>query len=403
MHGRTGRHFIRATAAALAASTWSVAALAAAVPSGAGQERNITLAGRGTLEGGRGAARDVREVKLTLRDNADFAATIVLRNSTLLLSGTWRRPGVGNVEQVEVRDVGGTAVRGEGTLVFQDRSRTAARRLSLEWMGRDGRYRLEVGTRDADENDRPRGDDWSAGIGEQVYRNIDARAEGDGLTRMSGVRGGAFALVRARVGTGSDVIIDIDRPTRGEIRGRVRRVDGRRVEVGVSAIYGYTASGLITLDFRSAGELATMEGSGSGERGAWTIEFRGRRPPNDPPSGGSGRGRDDDREALLVATERGRGTLTQDVGPSLDIVQARVALRDDRNGRVVLEARRETVTIDGRWTQGNAGRIQFEIRRVNDLDASGRLVIRRDGRSFTVVEGDGRTPRGKFSIVFASR
>jgi len=35
--------------------------------------------------------------------------------------------------------------------------------------------------------------------------------------------------------------------------------------------------------------------------------------------------------------------------------------------------------------------------------ASGRLTIRREGRSFSTIDGEGRTSGGRFSLVFAAR
>lgn len=367
------------------------------------QERNLTMSGRGTLEGGRAGMRDVREVRLTLRENADFRATIVLPNATLLVTGSWRRPGMGNVDQLTVREVSGAAARGSGTLVYAGRGREVARRLTLRWSGRDGDYALQMrgGADDDERPDRP-GSGWSAGTGTRVFQNIDARAQGEGMARMSGIRGGAFSVVRARIGTGGDVIIDVRDATRGELRGRVRRVEGRRVEVGVRSIFGYTASGTLTVELRSADEVRAIDGEGTGERGAWTLEFDGRGLPNDyvelDPR--------DDRDAggtALDADERGRGTLTQAVGPALDLSRATVALERRGSGRIVFETRRDRVTVDGRWSQGANGRVRFEVRRINDRTASGTLTIRRERNTFTSIEGDGLTQGGRFAIVFAAR
>lgn len=370
----------------------------------AAQERNVTMSGRGTLDGGRAGSRDVRQVRLTLRDNADFRATVVLPNATLLVEGTWRRPGMGNVDQITVRDVAGAAARGAGTLVYAGRDRNVARRLTLRWSGRDGDYTLQMrGGAEVDDErpDRP-GSGWSAGRGSQVYRNIDARAQGDGMARMSGVRGGAFSNVRARIGTGGDVIIDVRDPTRGEIRGSVRRVDGRRVEVGVRSVFGYTASGTLTVDLQSAEEVRAIDGEGTGERGRWTLEFDGRGLPNDyvvlDP-------RDDAYTGgtPLDADERGRGTLTQAVGPALELSRAAVVLDRRGTGRITFETRRDRVTVDGRWNQGANGRVRFEISRINNRSANGTLTIRRERNTFSSIEGDGLTQQGRFAIVFASR
>lgn len=258
------------------------------------QERNLTLTGRGTLEGERGIVRDVREVRLTLRRNGEFAATIVARDRDVVVRGRWNRPGLGNVDRIEVQEAERAPVRGDGTLAYADRDAMIPRRLALSWSGRAGTYRLEVEDRDVggyrddrpgrpDDRDRPddrerdRDRDWRVGDRAGVYRNIDARADGDGRTRMSGVRGGAFSFVRARIGTGGDAILEIDAPTKGEIRGRVDEVRGRRVTLRVRSVYGYDGSGTITVTLRDDDTVARIEGGGTGERGRWTLDFRGRR------------------------------------------------------------------------------------------------------------------------------
>ena len=278
--------------AALVAHTMHPAALNA-------QERNLTLTGRGTLEGERGLVREVREVRFTLRQDAQFSATIVLRDGNVVVRGLWRRPGMGNVDRIELQEAERAPVRGDGTLAYGDRDGMLPRRVSLSWSGRAGSYRLQVEDRSMDDpgDDRPEWPDrpgrpgrpgrpdrergWSAGSGSQVYRNLEARAEGDGSTRMAGVRGGAFSSARVRIGTGGDVIIEVDDPTKGEIRGRVEEVQGRRVQLRVRSIFGYTASGTMTVQLRDADELQRLEGDGTGERGRWTLSFRGRRLPNE--------------------------------------------------------------------------------------------------------------------------
>jgi hypothetical protein len=176
--------------------------------------------------------------------------------------------------------------------------------------------------------------------------------------------------------------------------------------VSVSAIFGYTATGTLTVQLRDADEVQRFDGEGSGERGSWTLEFNGRGLPNDYPSGpGSGGGPgggSGDGASALDRDEPGRGTLAQDVGPTLELSRARVSLDDNRTGRIVLEARRDRVTIEGRWTS-TGGRVEFDVRRINDRLASGRLTIRREGRSFSTIDGEGRTGGGRFSLVFAAR
>lgn len=372
-------------------------ALALVTANGAAQERNLTLVGTGSIDGGGTAPTDVREARMTLRTNADFAVTVVSRNTNLVIKGRWQRPTLGNVDRIEVREVGGVAVRGCGTLSYGDSERRIPRTLQLTWSDRAGSHHLELATRDAEDDDSP--DGWRAGAGAQVYRNVDARAQGDGVARMEGVRGGAYSVVRARVGTGGDVVVDVDRPTRGEIRGRVRRVQGRRIEIAVLAIFGYTATGTITVRLRSADEVRALDGSGTGERGAWSLTFRGTGMPNDVPRP-SGGDLPENTALQMERGEAGRGILSQEKGGTLDIARATVRLARARDGHIILEARRERVTIDGRWLEAPDARVQFEIRRVNGREASGRLTIRRDGASFSTIQGDGRALGKPFTLVF---
>lgn len=363
------------------------------------QERNLTLVGTGSIAGERSPATTVREARLTLRANAAFSVTLVGRKTTTLIKGTWQRPTLGNVDRIEVREVAGVAVRGSGSVSYADPARRSARTLQLDWTDRGERYHLQLATLDAEDDDSPEG--WRAGAGAQVYRNVDARAQGEGVASMDGVRGGDFTIVRARIGTGGDVELDVDRPTRGEIRGRVRRVRGKRIDVAVLAIFGYTATGTITVRLRSAGELGSLEGSGTGERGAWSTSFRGTGVPNEVPRPSLG---DAPGNAALQMnrTEGGRGTLSPTGGSVLDVGRATVRLERVRDGHIVLEGRRERVTIDGRWLEAPEARVQFEIRRVNGREASGRLTIRRDGASFSTIQGDGRALGKPFTLVFAT-
>jgi hypothetical protein len=113
---------------------------------------------------------------------------------------------------------------------------------------------------------------------------------------------------------------------------------------------------------------------------------------------------------------RGRGALSQGLGPTLEISRATVQLDRGREGRIVLEARRERVTIEGRWLEASGevggtagseaegdGRVQFEIRRINQRVASGRLTIRRERGSFSTIDGDGQTESGRFLLVFVAQ
>jgi hypothetical protein len=357
----------------------------------------MTLAGAGTLETRGTSARELREARLTLGADAGFAATLIGRGTNMLVRGTWERPGVGNVERIVVRSVDGEAVRGTGTLTYAEGARTMPRRLALQWTARDGAHRLELSVPGAD--DDPPGS-WSAGSGTRVVANIDARAKGDGLARMQGVRGGDFAVVRARIGTGGDVVLDVDQPTRGEIRGRVRRVQGRRVEVAITTVFGYTASGTLTIRLRSAEEVQRWQGSGSGERGPWSLDFEGSGVPNEIPLPAGGA----TASALLMdRAERGRGALIRGESLGLEVGMATVRLERGRAATLVLEARRERITLEGRWLEAEGGLVQFEIRRINTRNASGRLTLRREGASFAWIEGDGRVDGQPFALTFVVR
>lgn len=374
---------------------------------GAAQERTMTLTGNGTLESrvlpGRGTsareatARELREARLTLGADAGFAATLIGRGTNLLVRGTWERPGLGNVERIVVRTVAGESVRGTGTLSYEAGGRTVPRRLALQWSAGDGEHRVELALPGAD--DDPPGS-WTAGSGTRVHANIDARASGDGLARMQGVRGGDFGVVRARIGTGGDVILDVDQPTRGEIRGRVRRVQGRRIEVAVSTVFGYTATGTLTVRLRSADEVARWQGAGAGERGPWSLDFEGTGMPNDLPLPAGGA----TATALLMdRAERGRGALIRGESLGLELGRASVRLERGRIATLVLEARRERVTIEARWLEGDGGMVQLEVRRINGREGSGRLTLRREGASFGWIEGDGRVEGEPFTLVFVAR
>jgi hypothetical protein len=116
---------------------------------------------------------------------------------------------------------------------------------------------------------------WSAGNANRVYENIDAHASGFGRTDMRGIKGnGSFANVRARIGTGGDAIVDIADPTDGQIRGTVRSVNGNTVRLDVSAVYGYRATGTMTVELSNANAVRAVSGNGSGERGNWSLNFR---------------------------------------------------------------------------------------------------------------------------------
>jgi hypothetical protein len=371
----------------------------------AAQERNMTIQGDGYIETRRGRS-PVREARMTLRPDGSFAVNLFTSGSQkVLVTGRWDRQRLGNVERINVDQLGGQRADGGGTLNFEDRDHELPRRLSLNGTTAGGRYQLSIDSRRSDfpgddPSDRPN-TGGNYGSGSTIYRNIDARAEGDGETRMDGIRGGgAFSVARARIGVGRDVIIDIDRPTSGSIRGTVRNVRGNRIDIDVNAVYGYKASGSMNVVLRDANEIGRLEGSGNGERGRWTLEFRGTgRLGGDGWGGGSGGGRDDD-DAIVDANERGSGRLTQDRGPELEFYRAEVHLDDDHRAEIRLDSRREPVRIYGRWSRGALGGILVDVDRINDRRSDGRIEIRREGRSFRSLAGEGQTGGGRYRLTF---
>jgi hypothetical protein len=59
--------------------------------------------------------------------------------------------------------------------------------------------------------------------------------------------------------------------------------------------------------------------------------------------------------------------------------------------------------VYGRWSRASNGRIDFDISRINERSADGRITIRPDGRSFQSLDGEGRTRGGRFTVQFDSR
>jgi len=381
---------------------------AAGIASGeaAALERNYTIRGSGYVEGGGRAGRmDLSEVRMTLHDNGDFAATLFARGERVIVRGNWNRRGNGNVERLLIESVRGVRAEGSGTIQYRRDGDSSPERLVIEGRTRNGTFHAVIDeTRRQSGGSDPGGWDregWDPdgrtrpGSSNRLRYDIDATTYGDGMVRMSGVRGGDFSTVRARLGTNRDVRIDIDRSTRGTIRGQIQDVRGDRISVRVTDMFGYTASGDLVVVLRGSNDVARINGSGTSRNGSWQFDFDGNARREDDPWGNGGSGRVDDR------TERGSGQLRQDLGPAIPFDRMRVSLQNDREAVVVLDGRRDPVRFVGRWSTGWDGDVVIQLQRVNEMRASGRLELRRSGSRVTSLTGNGRTERGRFEVWFS--
>jgi hypothetical protein len=388
-----------------------IAALGTASDQAAALERNYTIRGTGYVDGGGRAGRmDLSEVRMTLHDNGDFAATLFARGERVIVRGNWNRPGNGNVERLLIESVRGVSAEGSGTIQYRRDGDPDPERLVLEGRTRNGTFhaviddtRLRNVDRDPGAWDRGGWDpDGRArpGSSNRLRYDIDATTYGDGTVRMSGVRGGDFSTVRARLGTNRAVRIDIDRSTRGTIHGEIQDVRGDRITVRVTDMFGYNASGDLVVLLRGSNEVARINGSGTSRNGSWQLDFdgNGRRDDgrwDDDPWGNGGWGGVDGR------TERGSGQLRQDVGPAIAFDRMRVSLQNDREAVIVLDGRRDPVRLTGRWSTGRDGDVVIQLQRVNEMRASGRLELSRTGSRVTSLSGNGRTERGRFEVWFS--
>jgi hypothetical protein len=381
-------------------------------PSGA-RDRTYILRGDGYMDPvGPGSRVPVREIRLRLREDGAFSASIDARGERIDVRGTWHRRGKSNVDRLSIGDAFGARADGSGTLQFNRRGSEQPVRLFLEGRTRRGEFRVEM----RDDGNRGRGDDrndgdpMELGRGTRLFRGIDATTTGDGMLRMSGVRDGRFAVMRARLATSREAVIDIDRGTRGTVRGEITDVSGYTATLRVREIMGRDASGTIEISMHREHEIKRVRGSGTGAKGSWQLDFDG---PNSGRStddyggwdvGGWGRERIPlpDRRAREFAI-RGRGTLTQDVGPTIVLDRLRILLQHNHDAVVTLEGPGPSVRLEGSWSEGRFGDVVIELGRVNEMHARGRVEMRVLAGSLEYFRGAGQTNLGRFDLHFTGR
>lgn len=264
-------------------------ATAATVSSGAtAYERNYTIRGNGYVDGTGVAGRlDLSEVRMTLRDNGYFAVTLFVRGERVLVVGNWDRRGASG-ERISIRSVGGQWAQGSGSLAYRRDGDSAPERMVLEGRTRRGSFNVMIqewgynrggtvsdpGVWNRDTWD-PRGRTHPSRR-VVLRRSIDATSYGNGIVRMAGVRGGDFSTVRVRIGTNGDVRLDIDNSTRGRIQGELRGVNGNRYVIYIEDMFGFRASGELSLEMRN-NEVSRIDGYGTSSNGSWQFDFDGSR------------------------------------------------------------------------------------------------------------------------------
>jgi hypothetical protein len=365
-------------------------------------ERNYTLRGEGWFDGGnqRFARIDLREARMTLRDNGEFAVTLFVRNERYLVRGRWDRRGRGNVERIDIHQAFGSAASGSGTLHYQ-RDAGQPERLTLEGRTRDGAFRAEISDgRGYDWNDPRNREGFEIGRGTRLYTNLDVETSGSGTLRYADARDGRFARVRAVLRTNRDVHLEFEGRTRGVLRAEITDIRDGRVTAQVRELMGSRADGELRLVFRDRAFVERVEGGGRASNGSWQLDFDGR--------AGGWNGRDDDwgrnddwgwEGRGSDVDERGSGWLRQDVGPSLTFDRMRARLDHNRVARIWLEGRRQTVEIRGEWREDGNG-VSIEMQSVNGTRARGRLELRRTGWNGSQLTGEGRTDLGRFEVRF---
>lgn len=382
--------------------TWSVTCLllASATIAQAG-ERNYTLRGDGWFDGAnqRFARLPMREVRMTIRDNGEFAVTLFVRNERYLVRGRWDRRGRARTERIDIAQAFGVRASGRGTLQYRGDGR-APERLVLDGRTEEGDFRAEITEERSwgdwndprDHADRRR---YELGRGDRLHEDLDLMATGDGLLRMAGVRDGRVSAVRAILRTNREVRIQLERPTRGEVRGEVVDIRDTRVRVRVTEVLGVRASGEVDLVVDDRRTMERISGAGSSREGSWQLDFDGRRGPRE-------RGDWEDGRWLgaFERSERGSGRLRQDEGPDVTFDRLRVRLEPNRDAFVVLEGRRQSIEFRGRW-RDDGREVRIDLARVNEMRASGRLTLERDGNRVRRLAGEGRTERGRFDLRFA--
>lgn len=248
-------------------------------------ERNYTIRGSGYVDGVGSGRMELSEVRMTLRDNGDFAVTLFTRRERLLVRGNWNRRS-GNVERIFIENVWGQRAEGTGTIRYRRDGDAGPERMVLEGRTRTGTFHAVIDdtrrrpndTRDPGAWDRG-GWDRDGGVrpgsGGRLRSRVDATTSGDGLVRMSGVRGGDFATARTRFETNGDVRIDIDHSTKGTIRGEIQDARGDRIVVRVTDMFGYSAAGDLVVVMRGRSAIARINGSGTSRNGSWQFDFDG--------------------------------------------------------------------------------------------------------------------------------
>jgi hypothetical protein len=366
-------------------------------------ERNYTLRGDGWFDGNnaRFGRLPMREVRMTLRDNGEFAVTLFVRNERYLVRGRWDRRGRGNVERIDLNQALGQRASGNGTLHYA-RNGNTPERLFIEGRTRDGAFRAEItDERGFDWNDRRDRDErarFELGRNGRLYEDLQLDARGNGTLRMSRVRDGRVNAVRAQLRTNRDVRIDLDRPTAGTIRGEIIAVTGNQVRVRVQEVLGVRANGEIEIVVRDRNELSTIRGAGGSDDGSWQLDFDG--------NGRGGRWEENDRDdrtggfGAFESNDRGNGRLRQDVGPDLEFDRMRVRLEANGSAWIGLDGRRQSVQLRGTW-RADGRDVRIDLDAINEMSARGRLTLERSGTRVDRLQGDGRTDRGRFDVRFA--
>ncbi len=194
-----------------------------------------------------------------------------------------------------------------------------------------------------------------------------------------------------------------DRRGRGNVdRIEIRDAFGRRASGTGTLQYGFDDARPERLMLRGR----TQEGSFTAElrdEARFDRDDRGRDDRNRDDRGRDRRDRDWDNWGWgggFDANERGNGWLRQDVGPDLSFDRMRVRLDANRNAVVYLEGRRQTMALRGRWTQDRDDDVRIELSSVNEVDARGRVELRRNRGGVDRLTGSGRTQRGRFEVRF---
>jgi hypothetical protein len=260
------------SAALIAVATLTTSAVAA--------ERNYTIRGEGWFDTGnpRFGRVPMREARLTLRDNGEFAVTLFVRNQRYLVRGRWDRNGRSNLERIDIDDAFGQRARGNGTLAYRSRGGQPVR-LELDGRTNEGTFRANIEDADAGgwERDRDdRRDGFELGRRDRLSRAIHASVSGEGLLRLSGIRDGRLDHVRVRMNPNGDVRLEFAAPTRGVVHADIVQVRGNRVTARVREVFGRRASGELVVVMRSGDMVDHIRGSGNSERGGWQLDFEGR-------------------------------------------------------------------------------------------------------------------------------